>query len=164
MSYEQKIAADVEQYDWSAVSVSDASPSFVYSVGLMFSLGHPELIIFGLDGEGYYVLRAMVEDIRAGRSFAEPATYDDVLAEGAIATRRVHPSQHELHLGYATGYCRERGRTGELEAMQVLWPDTADRFPFQPGCDEETYALQPRLDLPVWPDELRERRRIQDEI
>ena len=157
MSYEQDIAADVERIGWSAVSIADVSPSFVYSVGLMFSLGHPELIVFGLADEGYDVLRAMVEDIRGGRSFAEPGASEGVLAQGSIAVRPVHPSQHESYLGYAMGYCRERGRIGELEAVQVFWPDRAGRFPFERQCDEAVRAAQPRLDQQVWPDVLRKR-------
>ncbi len=159
MSYEQKIAADVERVGWSAISISDVSPSFVYTVGLMFSLGHPELIVFGLADEGYNVLGAMVEDIRGGRSFASPGTYHGVLAQGSISTRPVHPSQHDPYLGYAMGYCRERGRLGELEAVQVFWPDRAGRFPFDRDCDEAVWAAQPRLDQQVWPDVAREVRR-----
>jgi hypothetical protein len=159
LSYERNIAADVERVGWSAISVSDASPSFAYSVGLMFSLKHPELIVFGVADEGHNVLRAMVEDIRGGRSFAEPRAYDGVLAQGRIATRPVHPSQHESYLGYAMGYCRERGRIGALEAVQVFWPDRTGRFLFERECDDAVWAAQPRLDHPVWPDEVRERRR-----
>jgi hypothetical protein len=159
LSYEQDIAADVERVGWSAISIADVSPPFVYSVGLMFSLAHPELIVFGLGDEGYNVLRAMVEDIRGGRSFAAPGAYDGVLAQGNIATRPVHPSQHESYLGYAMGYCRERGRIGELDAVQVFWPDRAGTFPFERDCDEAVWDAQPRLDEPVWPDVLRERQR-----
>ena len=116
------------------------------TVGLMFSLGHAELIVFGLGDEGYNVLRAMVEDIRGGRSFADPGAYEGVLAQGFIATRRVHPSQHESYFGYAMGYCRERGRIGALAAVQVFWPDRVGRFPFERECDEAVRAAQPRLD------------------
>jgi len=146
----------MERVGWSAISICDTRPSFVYSVGLMFSLAHPELIVFGLGDEGYNILRAMVEDIRGGRSFATPGAYDRVLSRGKIATKSVHPSQHERYLGYAMGYCRERGQIGELQAIQVFWPDRAGKFPFEHGCDEPVWAAQPRLDHPVWPDELRE--------
>jgi hypothetical protein len=57
------------------------------------------------------------------------------------------------------GYCTNNGRIGELEAMQVFWPDEQGRFPFDRGCDEAVWSAQPRLDQPVLPDEARERRR-----
>jgi len=143
------------------VSISDASPTFVYSVGLNFSFNHPEMIIFGLARQGSNILRVMMHEIKAGKSFAEPAVYDGVVVNGLIATRRVHPSQHEFYLGYAMGYCRERGRIGQLEAIQVFWPDKAGKFPFERECDELVWAAQPRLDQQVCPDVLRERRREQ---
>jgi hypothetical protein len=151
VSYEQNIANDVERVGWSAISVSDVSPPFIYTVGLMFSLAHPELIIFGLGDAGYDILSAMVEDIRAGRSFASAGKYNGVLASGEVATRPVHPSHHETYLGYAMGYCRERGRIGELQAVQVFWPDRAGRFPFERGCEESVWNAQPRLDQPATP-------------
>ncbi len=163
MSDEQDIAADVERVGWSAISIYDASPPFVYTVGLMFSLAHPELIVFGLGDEGYSVLRVMVEELRGGRSFAAQGAFQGVLEHGSIATRPVHQSQHETYLGSAMGYCRERGRMAELEAVQVFWPDSSGRFPFERECDEAVWAAQPRLDLPVWPDGLRESRRSMDE-
>jgi hypothetical protein len=157
--HERDIAANVDRVGWSAISVCDIWPSFVYSVGLMFSLNHPELIVFGLDDEGYRVMRAMIEDIRGGRSFASPEAYDGVLVHGKIATKPVHFSQHTLYLGYAMGYCRERGRIGQLQAVQVFWPDRAGTFPFESGCEKRVRTAQPRLDLPASPDELRGLRR-----
>jgi hypothetical protein len=67
--------------------------------------------------------------------------------------RRMHACevdrwQHTEYLGYAMGYCRERGRIGELESLQVFWPDKAGHFPFEASCVEPIRALQPRLDLP----------------
>ncbi len=159
MAYEKEIADDVDRWGWSAVCVSDTSPPFVYTVGLMFTYDHPELILLGSPDEGHRILAAMVHDIAGGKSFAAPGKHEGVLAEGSIATREVHPSQHEFWLGYAMGYCRERGRIGELRAIQVFWPDRAGRFPFDAGCDQEACSLQPRLDIPLTPSEIRELRR-----
>jgi len=158
VSHERDIAADVERFGWNAVSVFDHSPPFVYTVGLMFTHEHPELIIFGLREEGYNVLRAMVEEIGKRKSFAEPRAYEGVLKEGFVATRTVHESQHELYLGYAMGYCRERGRMGQLRAVQVFWPDKAGRFPFERECEEGVWWAQRRIDQAIGPRELRERR------
>jgi hypothetical protein len=57
------------------------------------------------------------------------------------------------------GYCRHLGRIGELEAVQVFWPDKNGKFPFDVGCDLDVYQRQPRLDLPLPPSEVREFRR-----
>ncbi len=148
MNYETKISKDVDKYGWSAIEIRDYAPPFVYTVGLMVSHGHPELIVFGLPNEGYGVLAAMVHDIAEGRSFSSSGEFTGVLTEGLVATRTVHETQHEFWLGYAMGFCRENGRIGGLQAMQVFWPDNSGRFPFDSECDHEIYTLQPRLDLP----------------
>ena len=154
------IAEDVAKHGWSAISISDADPPFNYSCGLMTTFRHPELIVFGLESrELYAILAAMVADIRGGRSFAVPANYDGVLQGIPIAVRKVHPTQHELYLGYAMGHCTYTGNFGGLEAVQIFWPDKQGRFPFQANCDLDVYRSQPRLDLPVPQSELRAFRR-----
>jgi hypothetical protein len=48
------------------IGCADVRPDFAYTVGL-FGLGHPELLIFGLDGPGSgHVLHQLAELIRAG--------------------------------------------------------------------------------------------------
>ena len=154
---EDEIAEVVREHGWFAASISDHDPPFLYSIGLMQTCGHPELIVFGLDpDDAHAVLSGMVREIRAGCSYAEPGVYTVALAEAYRAgIRRVHPTQHPLYLGFAMGYCRYLGRIGELEALQVFWPDSAGRFPFEVGCDLDAYRSQPRLDIPLTPSEIR---------
>jgi hypothetical protein len=158
---DEEIARSVAANDWHAIGVTDHSPEFVYTCGLMTTFHHPEAIILGLSPrDAYSVLETLVEDIRGGRSFATPGVYDGVLAELSIAIRAVDPSQHELYLGYAMGHCRYSGNAGGLVAVQVFWPDKQGRFPFETGCDPEISAFQPRLDLAVPESELRAFRRM----
>lgn len=149
MSEDEEIARSVAANGWHAISVNDSSPEFIYTCGLMTTFEHPEAIIFGLNSKtAYSILAAMVEDIRGGRSFAAPGVYEGILVELPIAIRIVHPSQHEVYLGYAMGHCRHVGKPGGLAAVQVFWPDKQGRFPFESECDSELAALHPRLDLP----------------
>ena len=147
MSVESNIQADVERIGWSAILVTD-DPPFAYTIGLMFTFSHPELIIFGLRDQGHPILTTMVEVLRESGSFVPGKRYSDVLNGFDIAVREVDRSQHTEYLGYAMGYCRERGRIGELEALQVFWPDKGGHFAFEASCVEPIRALQPRLDLP----------------
>lgn len=159
-SEDEEIGTSVAKHGWHAISVNDASPEFVYTCGLVTTFEHPELIIFGLESrEGYSVLAVMVEDLRRGRSFARPGTYDAILEGCPIGIRKVHPTQREMYLGYAIGHCRLMGNASGLRARQVFWPDKQGRFPFDIGCDVEVYQLQPRLDLEVPPSERRAFRR-----
>jgi hypothetical protein len=160
-SEDEEIARSVEKHGWYAIAITDAWPEFVYTCGLLTQFQHPELIIFGMEArELYSILALMFEDIRnKGQSFARPDSYDGVLEGYPIAIRTVHPTQHELYLGYALGHCRHAGHIGGLKARQVFWPDKQGRFPFDVGCDPDVYRSQPRLDLEVPPSDLRAFRR-----
>ena len=48
--FEQQILDNIQQSGWhcNAVGAGESYPTFVYTVGLEHSYGHPELIIFGL--------------------------------------------------------------------------------------------------------------------
>jgi hypothetical protein len=159
-SEDEEIVRSVAEHGWHAISVTDCTPGFVYTCGLLTTYHHPELIIFGLDSRvAYSILAAMVESLRCGRSFSEPGRYDDILEGQPIAIRVVHPSQHELYLGYAMGYCRVTGNASGLSARQVFWPDKAGHFPFESESDPDISPLQPRLGLTASPSELRAFRR-----
>src|SRR5262249_58152238 len=70
---EEEIAEVVRQYGWYAASISDHQPPFLYTVCLMQTLNHPEFIMFGLEVDNAHALFSqLVQDIRAGRSYAEP--------------------------------------------------------------------------------------------
>jgi hypothetical protein len=43
---DRDIAARVAENGWTAIGVEDYEPSFVYTIGLMYSTRHPEIIIF----------------------------------------------------------------------------------------------------------------------
>jgi hypothetical protein len=159
MRMEEEIAEGVRRYGWYAASVSDHQPPFLYTIGLMQTLNHPEFIMFGLEADNTYALFSqLVRDIHAGRSYAEPGVYAVSLGgdEHRVGFRRVHPTQHPLYLGFAMGYCRYIGRIGELEAMQAFWPDTNGKFPFEAGCDPAVSQLQPRLDIGLTSQEVRQ--------
>jgi hypothetical protein len=155
---EDEIAGVVREHGWFAASISDHDPPFLYSIGLMQTYGHPELIVFGLDqSDAHVLLSGMVREIRAGCLYAQSGIYTVPLTEDhRVGVRRVHPTQHPLYLGFAMGYCTYLGRMGGLEACQVFWPDPGGKFPFEVGCDIEAYRCQPRLDIALTPSEIKE--------
>jgi Domain of unknown function (DUF4262) len=146
---DRAIAAKVAEHGWTAIGVDDYDPSFVYSVGLMYSAKHPEIIIFGLKDQNYALLAAVIKLIEQGKSFAVPGGYDDAMDDVPLAVGEVHPSQHEVFLGYAMAYCRHRGDIGGLRAVQVFWPDREGKFPFDPDCEPGVAIEQPLLHVPA---------------
>jgi len=164
---EEEIAEVVQKHGWYALSIAegeDRQPSFLYSIGLMQSCKHPELIMFGQEPSSVHALFSeLYRQIRSGRSFAEPCvqTVSMVGVEHRVGFREVHPTQHPVYLGYAMGYCRYLGRMSELKATQAFWPDRSGKFPFEVGCDLSVCELQPRLDLGLTPRESEQFKRKQ---
>jgi hypothetical protein len=158
MSPDDEFAEDVRNHGWSLANVSDHKPPFQYTIGLMETYRHPEFILFGLEGgHAHALFSALIRDIRAGKSYAEPGVYTVNIGgdDHQVGFRRVHPTQHSLYLGFAMGFLTNIGRIGELEAMQAFWPDRAGKFPFDAGCDLGVYEAQPRLDPGLTPGEVR---------
>jgi hypothetical protein len=160
---EEEIAEVIREHGWFAASISDHEPPFLYSIGLMQTCGHPEFIVFGLDSDAAHALFCnLIDCIRTGQSFAQAGA--QTLAIGGsdhrVGFRAVHPTQHPLYLGFAMGHCWHIGRMGELQAVQVFWPDSAGKFPFEVGCDLDVFRLQPRLDIPLTPSEIRRFERL----
>jgi hypothetical protein len=155
---ESEIAEVVREHGWFAADINDGDPPFLYTIGLMQTWDHPELILFGRQSyTAHRLLSIMVDAIRNGASYREPGTYAGVLQNDArIGVRHVDPTQHQLYLGYAMGYLSYIGRIGELRAMQVFWPDRTGKVPYEVGCDLEVHRLQPRLDLALSPSEIEE--------
>lgn len=159
---DEEIAEVVRDYGWYAANVNDAVPPFLYTIGLMESLHHPEFIIFGLEPDNAYALLAgLVAEIQSGATYSSDGirTIDLGGDKHKVAFRRVHPTQHPLYLGFAMGFLTNLGRMGELEAMQAYWPDANGKFPIDVGCDISVAHLQPRLDISLTPREIREFRR-----
>ncbi len=152
------IAQDVRERGWSCLTIHDAEKPFAYTVGLMHTFDHPELIIFGRTRDDSGILASLIEQIQLGKRIDQPQEYD--LLEGfPIATRPVHETQHELYLGFAMGFLTRIGRIGELEAVQVFVPDNRNVYPFQPNCALSVYDSQPRLDIGLTKSELAKWRR-----
>ncbi|MFM8584455.1 MAG: DUF4262 domain-containing protein, partial [Planctomycetaceae bacterium] len=131
---------------------------FLYTIGLMETQKHPELIIIGLDADNAHaLLTGLIAEIRNGQSYTESGVRTVRLgnAQHRVGFRRVHPTQHPLYLGFAMGFLSNKGRIGELNAMQVFWPDSQGHFPFDSDCDNAVSDLQPRLDIGLTPSELR---------
>lgn len=148
ISPEERISADVARNGWSCLNIRDGRPPFAYSVGLTFTFGHPELVVFGLREENPGLLKVLVSHLRKGRRFSAGTRHDDLLAGVPLFVQDVHPAWHPRFLGYAMGYCREQGRPGELEALQVFWPDKQGKFPHDGDCDPAWARAQPLLRLP----------------
>jgi hypothetical protein len=145
---EQKILHDIATIGWSLIGIDsdNQGPSFVYSIGMMQTLNHPEIIMFGLDTSLMAtVINDIGDDIRSGRPFRQPGLYEGILKNFACKIEPVHEKYHPEYLGYAMWHRRHVGHIGTLQAVQCLWPDKVGLFPGDPGCDPAIAQRQPTL-------------------
>jgi hypothetical protein len=135
MSEDDDIDRSVAAHGWHAIAVGDHVPPFLYTCGLLTRSNHPELVLFGVEKKtAYRVVAGCVRAIREGLVL-EAGSRFEVPGGLVMVIGAVHPSQHEVYLGYAMAHARRHRTT--LQALQVFWPDEAGRLP-----------PQPRLELP----------------
>jgi len=144
--YEQAILNDVNRVGWSLVSIKDRPPRFVYSVGMMHTLNHPEIIIFGLSNSLMgRLINGMGKSIRNGCRYEAAGLYEGLLEGISCKIISVAPRYHEVYLGYAMWHRRFVGRIGSLRAVQCLWPDKEGRFADDPNSHSNDVSRQPLL-------------------
>jgi hypothetical protein len=131
----------IAQHGWMVAKVGDQGVMFAYTVGLTETLGHPELIMTGLDPNVAQSILNMAGDrIEKGESLipyssegAESVLFVDGLFGGGYraAVQRVSPSQRDHRMGVAKVHYEARGQ--DWEALQIIMPDAKGRFPWQLG-------------------------------
>jgi hypothetical protein len=117
------------------------SPSFAYTIGL-FGLGHPELIVFGLDSASAMRLLNMLAerveangDLRAG---------EVVELDGTSTRVRVDPFPHPERALFAANRFYQRPDEASVPALQLTW-DVDGAFPCDSGYPLPAW-LQPAPD------------------
>jgi hypothetical protein len=116
------------QYVWSGDEPDE--PGFGYTVGL-FGLGHPELVVVGLDHRiSHVLLNKVARLVVDGRNLVPgEVILDD---EGTnIFTVEVLPNPGEVLFSANRFY--ERPDEFSVPALQLTWADSAGSFPWDPA-------------------------------
>lgn len=135
---------DIDTYGLHVITVlgDDEGPGFAYSIGLYRTLGHPEVIIFGLARSDLHgAVNRVADEVRRGRRFGEGDSSDEVLEGYPVTFRGVAVEFYDEYLGQAIRYY---GGTA-FPAIQGFWPDGGGRFPWQPGYGYGADEPQPQL-------------------
>ena len=115
-------------------------PSFAYTVGLV-GLGHPELLIFGLDRDtAAAVLNRTCALIRAGRDLIPGEELEIEDWSHRLIVEDV-PNPADILLLANRYYDRPAG--SPVAAVQLTYDDRRGRFPWHPGYGLSDW-LQPR--------------------
>lgn len=110
---------------------SGGTSDFAYTVGLRDTFdGHPDLIVFDRDLDAAYgILDSVVDELRAGRRLRRGDTSTEVL-QGSEVRFCGAPVRVRTELMTFTDWLYDRE---PFDALQVVWPDTEDRWPWEEG-------------------------------
>jgi hypothetical protein len=130
----------IERYGWAVRHVgAGAEPgeaAFSYTVGLT-GLGHPEVVITGMPFDSSQAFLNLIGDeVRQGRRFAAGLVTEELTRPGAAV---VFIPVHDV-----SGLAAVRQVFGQIEAVQMVWSDSAGRLPWHSGYANRADA-QPLL-------------------
>jgi hypothetical protein len=146
---EQNIRDTIEEYGWYVALIDDEGDGpgtrFAYSIGMVQSLGHPEVLVIGQPVELMaYLINEIGERARDGAPCAIGEPIEGLLDDYDCVLKPVDPSHYDDYLGYGLAYAGTR----DFPVVQLVWPDKEGIFPWEPGCHEALAELQPQLDRP----------------
>jgi len=135
---DRKVLADIERTGWSDIGVFPTKENqgnpFNYTVGLT-KINHAELITMGMvNDQAHHLLRSVVYLIQHGWTF-KPNVYSGDVLEGSFDVAFV-----EVLDMYSKDYPMNMVSHLEMPdptALQVIWPDRNNRFPWHPNFQEE---------------------------
>lgn len=143
-----RVRQDVAErgYHLMYVGPGDGEASMAYTVGLWKSWKHPELLVAGHNmDDSEAILSAYAEAVRHGERFAGDRV-DDQRFDLPVAFVRIAAavaSDEPLPDRFAVAHALDE--SGEFEALQVVTPDSAGRFPWDEDCETAVVQRQPVL-------------------
>lgn len=142
---ERKALADIEEFGLHIIHVREEGklPPFSYSIGIGKSLGMPELIVIGLRHEvAHAAINECYRQMQAGAAIAPGARLKDLLGGGfECVTSEVPPERFRDYMGWA----RWLYGGDDFRAWQIVYPNTAGVFPWEPDAHEGFRTWQPLL-------------------
>ena len=146
--HEKEIVAKVRKHGWFCTSVfaEEGSLGFSYSTGFWVNLGRPELLIFSVPPEmAHAVLWAFYRaPVEGTWPIGEPLSgFVENLPVMLMPVAKAHYATYPLSSRWFYG-------GEEFPALQVVWPDTEGRFPWEEGADPRFGDSQPDLSDAGW--------------
>jgi Domain of unknown function (DUF4262) len=133
----------IRNHGWAVIRVEPQGeePGYAYTIGLMQTYEHPEVIVFGLPLETMHdILNEIGTQVGAERRFAPGEMASGIIEGFDVAFRAVAPGARSAYMGLGIDYY---GR--DFPALHCLWPDRDGRFPWDLGASADFRRLQPML-------------------
>lgn len=136
---------NIQKNGYTVVGVmqGEDTPSFAYTVGLLETYNHPELIAFGLPVNTVSALfRNVVEGIIENQVIIQAHIPYEQIANMPIEFINADTNKASA---YMIGFINKYGNSRELKAMQLLWSDKQGFFPYEKEFDVAFLNSQPLL-------------------
>ncbi len=127
---------NIDKYGLQVIMVkgSDYSPPFAYSIGLFETYKQPEVICFGLpDKLGHEIINDIAELIKSGETIKTYSNYSDIFKDSRAKFLPVDKRNISDYFGVALQYYDKT----EFPAVQLIWTDRNDKFPWEEGFEEK---------------------------
>ena len=140
-----RFLSDIDKYGLTVVMIhaTEYLPSFAYTVGLWQNYKHAEIIAFGLNLETLHiVLNDIAELVKSGQKIELNVNYPDIFENGKTEFISVDIRNLRDYFGTAINIYE----TVDFPAIQLVWTDRNDKFPWETDFEEEFRFRQPLLD------------------
>jgi hypothetical protein len=137
------IVENIEHYGCSILHIKKGtiSPVFSYTIGVYDTCGKPEIIQVGLvEKTAQFLLNEAVRRLRNGEQLTE-GRHQDLIGDFDCAFRPLDPTWNGKMMTYTSWF----NGNADFPALQAVWPDFKNRFPWDDGFDEDVRARQPLL-------------------
>jgi hypothetical protein len=141
----EKTKLNIDKFGLQVITVSTESynPTFAYSVGLTETYNHPEIICFGLPNDlAHQIINDVVEIIKKSGAIKTDKEYDNIFRDSRATFLKVDKRNIDDYFGVALEYYKDM----VFEALQLIWTDRNDKFPWEENFEEEFIYKQPLLD------------------
>lgn len=143
---DQKVlSGEIEQYGWviMLVEATDYLPSFAYTVGLWKNYNHPEIISFGLTTNSLQlILNDAGKIAKSGNKIETGKNYDLFFDNNNTQFLKVDDRNISDYFGRAIEFYN----TNDFPAIQLVWTDRNNKFPWDNYYEREFEYRQPLLD------------------
>ncbi len=142
---DNRTASDIEKFGLSVIIIeaTDYLPSFAYSIGLWQKFKHPEIICFGLRNQTLHsIINDAAELVKSGQTIEPNKVYNELFENSKAEFINVDARNLDNYFGTAIEFYNSK----EFPALQLIWTDREDKFPWETGFEIEFIYKQPLLD------------------
>ncbi len=140
-----KAKSDIDKFGHHVVMVNPTnySTSFTYSIGLWKTYKHPEIICFGLRNDlSHAIINDVAAIIKLGEQIKSDQNYFDIFEDSKAMFLKVD----DENIGDYFGVAQQVLKDEKFDALQIVWTDRNDKFPWEENFEEEFAYVQPLLD------------------